>query len=188
MALIECPECKREISDKADSCPHCGYPIDKKIKLNVSNAHVSLGSTKKIGLNSNQENDIIRLLKEGKKIEAIKVYREFTGEGLKESKDAVEKLAIVNNIELPKETGCFIATACYGSPFARDVSILRAYRDEVLLKRKAGRIFVRFYYLISPPLSLLIKKCPVLKSLLRKYFFFTIIKKISPKMGYKDIK
>lgn len=27
MALIKCPECNREISDKAASCPHCGYPI-----------------------------------------------------------------------------------------------------------------------------------------------------------------
>lgn len=27
MALIRCPECKREISDQAASCPECGYPI-----------------------------------------------------------------------------------------------------------------------------------------------------------------
>lgn len=27
MALIKCPECEREISDKATACPHCGYPI-----------------------------------------------------------------------------------------------------------------------------------------------------------------
>ena len=27
MALIECNECKKEISDKAESCPHCGAPI-----------------------------------------------------------------------------------------------------------------------------------------------------------------
>lgn len=27
MALIACPECKREISDKATACPHCGCPI-----------------------------------------------------------------------------------------------------------------------------------------------------------------
>lgn len=27
MALIKCPECEREISDKAAACPHCGYPI-----------------------------------------------------------------------------------------------------------------------------------------------------------------
>ena len=26
MALITCPECKREISDKATACPHCGFP------------------------------------------------------------------------------------------------------------------------------------------------------------------
>ena len=27
MALIECPECNKEVSDKAISCPHCGFPI-----------------------------------------------------------------------------------------------------------------------------------------------------------------
>ena len=27
MALIKCPECGREISDKAPQCPHCGCPI-----------------------------------------------------------------------------------------------------------------------------------------------------------------
>lgn len=28
MALIKCPECNREISDKAKQCIHCGYPLD----------------------------------------------------------------------------------------------------------------------------------------------------------------
>lgn len=28
MALIKCPECKHDISDKAISCPHCGYPMN----------------------------------------------------------------------------------------------------------------------------------------------------------------
>ncbi len=27
MALISCPECSKEISDKATSCPNCGAPI-----------------------------------------------------------------------------------------------------------------------------------------------------------------
>ena len=31
MALIDCPECKKEISDKANSCPHCGYPINQQL-------------------------------------------------------------------------------------------------------------------------------------------------------------
>lgn len=29
MALIKCPECGTEISDKAISCPKCGCPINK---------------------------------------------------------------------------------------------------------------------------------------------------------------
>lgn len=27
MALITCPECNGRVSDKATTCPHCGYPI-----------------------------------------------------------------------------------------------------------------------------------------------------------------
>ena len=30
MAIIECPECGKEISSHAENCPHCGYPINKK--------------------------------------------------------------------------------------------------------------------------------------------------------------
>lgn len=28
MALVSCPECGKEISDKASSCPNCGFPIN----------------------------------------------------------------------------------------------------------------------------------------------------------------
>jgi hypothetical protein len=27
MALIHCPECQKEISDKARTCPSCGFPV-----------------------------------------------------------------------------------------------------------------------------------------------------------------
>ena len=30
MALINCPECNKEISDKAEICPHCGYKLPKQ--------------------------------------------------------------------------------------------------------------------------------------------------------------
>ena len=30
MSLIQCPECKLQVSDKALSCPHCGYPLKEK--------------------------------------------------------------------------------------------------------------------------------------------------------------
>lgn len=29
MALITCPECGKEISDKAENCPNCGYVLVK---------------------------------------------------------------------------------------------------------------------------------------------------------------
>ncbi|MGN6713022.1 zinc-ribbon domain-containing protein [Anaerocolumna jejuensis] len=35
MALINCPECNKEISDKAVSCPHCGYIVEKQPKVKI---------------------------------------------------------------------------------------------------------------------------------------------------------
>ena len=32
MALINCPECGKEISDKAASCPHCGNPMNQPVQ------------------------------------------------------------------------------------------------------------------------------------------------------------
>lgn len=32
MALINCPECGKEVSDVVENCPHCGYPIKKSLK------------------------------------------------------------------------------------------------------------------------------------------------------------
>ena len=31
MALVKCPECKKEVSDTAETCPHCGYRLKKPI-------------------------------------------------------------------------------------------------------------------------------------------------------------
>jgi len=31
MALIRCPECGREVSDRAEACPNCGYPLRPSI-------------------------------------------------------------------------------------------------------------------------------------------------------------
>ena len=31
MALIECPECGQNVSDRANACPNCGYPISAMI-------------------------------------------------------------------------------------------------------------------------------------------------------------
>lgn len=48
---------------------------------------------------------------------------------------------------------CFIATACYGSALAPEVTLLRQFRDEWLRRHRAGRLFVRAYYVLSPPVA-----------------------------------
>ncbi len=33
MSLIICPECCRDVSDKATACPHCGFPIKQETEI-----------------------------------------------------------------------------------------------------------------------------------------------------------
>lgn len=37
MALIKCPECEKEISDKSEACIHCGFPIMQQSKTCIVN-------------------------------------------------------------------------------------------------------------------------------------------------------
>jgi hypothetical protein len=37
MALINCTECNKEISDKATACPGCGAPVSETANLKVTN-------------------------------------------------------------------------------------------------------------------------------------------------------
>jgi hypothetical protein len=51
------------------------------------------------------------------------------------------------------KSGCFIATAAYGSYLHPKVALLRQFRDHYLLTNAPGKAFVAFYYHISPPLA-----------------------------------
>lgn len=42
MALIKCPECDKEVSDKASSCPNCGYPINNTISINNTSNYAQI--------------------------------------------------------------------------------------------------------------------------------------------------
>lgn len=51
-----------------------------------------------------------------------------------------------------KTGGCYIATAVYGSYDCPEVWTLRRFRDDNLARTKAGRLFIRVYYAVSPTL------------------------------------
>lgn len=57
-------------------------------------------------LESKQEQEVLVLLREGKKMEAIKLYRQATGAGMKDSREAVEALAVEHGIESAGKVGC----------------------------------------------------------------------------------
>lgn len=51
-----------------------------------------------------------------------------------------------------KNSGCYIATAVYGSYDCPQVWTLRRYRDNTLAETWYGRVFIRVYYAVSPTL------------------------------------
>jgi hypothetical protein len=67
----------------------------------------------------------------------------------------------------PQKTGCFIATAAYGSPLAFELDVLRAFRDQRMLRSRIGNVLVSTYYRISPPIALIIAKRQPLKKIVR---------------------
>jgi ribosomal protein L7/L12 len=90
MALIKCPECSNEVSDKAAACPKCGYPIKSGSTAQPIELEPLVRET---------------LLREGK-IAAIKVYRERTGAQLIDSKQYVERIEQTLPPGTVQKSGC----------------------------------------------------------------------------------
>lgn len=57
-------------------------------------------------------------------------------------------------------SGCFIATAAYGSYLDPHVQTLRDFRDHQLLSNVPGRWFVDFYYRHAPPVAMYLEDHP----------------------------
>ncbi len=86
-----CPFCNAMNPAVAEVCEKCGNAIPREASAE--------------GGPDESERELVDLLTDGKKIEAIKVYRQRTGAGLKEAKDAVEALGTKYGIA-SKGVGC----------------------------------------------------------------------------------
>lgn len=82
MALINCPECRNEISSQALSCPKCGYPLKREPESNAGS-----------GTNDPDVAMVRQALLAQGKIAAIKLYRQGKpGLGLAEAKVFVDRI------------------------------------------------------------------------------------------------
>jgi len=66
-----------------------------------------------------------------------------------------------------KTSGCYIATAVYGSYDAPQVVVLRRFRDERLATSWLGRAFIRTYYTVSPLLVAILGRCALMRQAVR---------------------
>lgn len=64
-------------------------------------------------------------------------------------------------------SGCFIATAAYGSYLHPQVQLLRDFRDNYLLTNRPGQALVALYYRISPPIADYIAQHALLRLVVR---------------------
>lgn len=85
----------------------------------------------------------------------IRLY--YTKDDKEEAKEEmlgyVEKIRKYNSsYQAPeiKTSGCYIATAVYGSYDCPQVWTLRRFRDNILAETWGGRLFIKVYYAISP--------------------------------------
>ncbi len=83
----------------------------------------------------------------------------------------------------PDESGCFIATAVYGSDKHPYVLEFRRFRNDRLSNSSLGRSFISFYYSYSPSFVPIVKRSRVLRVILDRLFLLPIYLYIRMKRG-----
>lgn len=75
------------------------------------------------------------------------------------SRSSIQSVELeTTEINFSTVTPCYVATAAYGTPYAKDIDALRAFRDQYLMTHAPGRLMVRAYYAVGPYAAAVIRK------------------------------
>ena len=77
-----------------------------------------------------------------------------------------------NQSQSSSNSSCFVATAAFGTPWAEEIDVLRAWRDQVLMKSIRGRDFIRFYYIVGPYFAKIVEKSETLAAFTRNRYLY----------------
>ena len=92
--MPKCRFCDHNNPAGIDRCQYCGSWMEQAVPSALAGQEPRTTSDEQLPQRPDSlEGQILLLMQAGKKIEAIKVYRQETGVDLKEAKDAVEALA-----------------------------------------------------------------------------------------------
>ncbi|MBR0341667.1 MAG: ribosomal protein L7/L12 [Oscillospiraceae bacterium] len=97
MALIKCPECGKEISDKSHQCIHCGFPLDE-----IVNTPQKAEKYYKVVLEDVSPKNKVRI---------IKIIMDYTGIRLTEAKEMADTLPSIIKNGITLEEAQLIATS-----------------------------------------------------------------------------
>jgi len=101
--------------------------------------------------------------------EQVNVFGDAAYAGVRQAmQDILDELAVVAatvpsppaNSSGGGSNACFIATAAYGTPLAKELDTLRSFRDRRLLTTYSGAVFSDVYYHASPNVALWISDRP----------------------------
>jgi flagellar hook assembly protein FlgD len=182
-----------KISGVGGGAFHLAIGTDEEI-VNYGEQNIQVGEQATLAMDStNLEKPLV--LPDGDQVMPESgLFEESGGQGIfsktkivmiKALKDIFSKIKIVISLPPPVDKKivvsspqCFIATAVYGSETAAELDTLRAFRDKVLMQNALGRMFVNFYYAVSPPLADFIAQHETLRTAIRVLLLDPMVKGI----------
>lgn len=97
MALIKCPECGKEISDKSEICIHCGFPINKSKNIIINGIVYDCSGVENL-INNYKNNKINKSEFSMKTMQFIQNTRALSAHYELELLEYIK-----NNLEIPQE-------------------------------------------------------------------------------------